>query len=201
VPLHASYVADLSAFLPARPTPAQRLLVDQLRDGPGSRLLLIALEGGDVETRASCRRPSHARCEETTSSRASATAMPLQRIGTVNFCSRIVPAEPQVTHEHFTAEGLKKPCRKPSRTRIARGLALQSLVARDPTVRCSGNGSAVRHAGAAFRGGVWSSADGSRSLLIAETAASGSDTDARSTHWRPCVLRSPPRCPRPVAAR
>ena len=26
--------------------------MDQLRDGPGSRLLLIALEGGDVETRA-----------------------------------------------------------------------------------------------------------------------------------------------------
>ena len=52
VALHARYVADLSAFLPARPTPAQRLLVDQLRAGPGSRLILIALEGGDIETRA-----------------------------------------------------------------------------------------------------------------------------------------------------
>ena len=48
----ASYIADLSAFLPARPTPAQRLLVDQLRAGPASRLILIALQGGDAATRA-----------------------------------------------------------------------------------------------------------------------------------------------------
>ena len=53
---HARYIADLSAFLPARPTPAQRLLVDQLRSGPASRLILIALQGGDAEdTRANCR--------------------------------------------------------------------------------------------------------------------------------------------------
>jgi len=29
----ARYITDLSAFLPAKPTPAQQLLVDQLRDG------------------------------------------------------------------------------------------------------------------------------------------------------------------------
>ena len=28
----AHYITDLSAFLPAKPTPAQQLLVDQLRD-------------------------------------------------------------------------------------------------------------------------------------------------------------------------
>src|ERR1700738_4971286 len=49
---HAHYINDLSAFLPAKPTHLQKLMVDQLRDGPASRLLLIALEGGDPETRA-----------------------------------------------------------------------------------------------------------------------------------------------------
>src|ERR1700693_6190934 len=49
---HAHYINDLSAFLPAKPTHLQKLMVDQLRDGPASRLLLIALEGGDAETRA-----------------------------------------------------------------------------------------------------------------------------------------------------
>ena len=38
----AHYSTDLSAFLPAHPTPTQQLLVDQLRDGPASRLILVA---------------------------------------------------------------------------------------------------------------------------------------------------------------
>ena len=41
------YLTDLSAFLPANPSPVQSLLVDQLRDGPASRLILIALEQAD----------------------------------------------------------------------------------------------------------------------------------------------------------
>src|SRR5271167_64774 len=52
----AHYITDLSAFLPANPTPAQQLLVDQLRDGPASRLILIAIEQGDAATRAAVSR-------------------------------------------------------------------------------------------------------------------------------------------------
>ena len=48
----AHYITDLSAFLPANPTPTQQLLVDQLRDGPASRLILIAIEQGDAAARA-----------------------------------------------------------------------------------------------------------------------------------------------------
>src|SRR5271156_6892295 len=48
----ARYITDLSAFLPSNPTPVQQLLVDQLRDGPASRLILIAIEGGDAAARA-----------------------------------------------------------------------------------------------------------------------------------------------------
>src|SRR5277367_4797896 len=48
----AHYVTDLSAFLPAKPTPTQQLLVDQLRDGPASRLILLAIEGGGAAARA-----------------------------------------------------------------------------------------------------------------------------------------------------
>jgi len=36
---------DMSAFLPRDPSPAQRVLVDQLRDGVVSRLVLVAIEG------------------------------------------------------------------------------------------------------------------------------------------------------------
>ena len=39
------FTADMSAFLPRSPTPVQRILVQQLRDGVVSRLILIGIEG------------------------------------------------------------------------------------------------------------------------------------------------------------
>jgi predicted exporter len=42
----------MSSFLPLDPTPEQRVLVDQLRDGAISRVILVAIEGGDARSRA-----------------------------------------------------------------------------------------------------------------------------------------------------
>ena len=39
------FTTDLSAFLPRTPTPEQQLLMDQLRDGLASRLILVGIEG------------------------------------------------------------------------------------------------------------------------------------------------------------
>jgi len=52
----AHYTADLSAFLPSSPTPAQALLVEQLREGPTSRVILVAIERADGTTRAALSR-------------------------------------------------------------------------------------------------------------------------------------------------
>ncbi|HET9113471.1 MAG TPA: hypothetical protein VFN66_06340, partial [Burkholderiales bacterium] len=46
------FTTDLSAFLPRSPTAQQQLLVDQIRDGFASRLILIGLEGGNADDRA-----------------------------------------------------------------------------------------------------------------------------------------------------
>ncbi|HAL39284.1 MAG TPA: hypothetical protein DCP03_14730, partial [Polaromonas sp.] len=46
------FTTDLSAFLPRNPTPEQQLLMDQLRDGLASRLILVGVEGADAPTRA-----------------------------------------------------------------------------------------------------------------------------------------------------
>lgn len=43
---------DLRKFMPAPQTPAQKLLIDELGEGPGSRLLLLALSGESPETLA-----------------------------------------------------------------------------------------------------------------------------------------------------
>src|SRR6202140_1471326 len=52
VVMFAHYTTDLSAFLPRSPTATQRLLVDQLREGIASRLILIGIEGADPAERA-----------------------------------------------------------------------------------------------------------------------------------------------------
>lgn len=43
---------DLRKFMPAARTPAQKLLLDELGEGPGSRLLLVAISGAKPETLA-----------------------------------------------------------------------------------------------------------------------------------------------------
>ena len=43
---------DLRKFMPSAQTPAQKLLIDELGEGPGSRLLLIGLSGEHAETLA-----------------------------------------------------------------------------------------------------------------------------------------------------
>jgi len=48
----ANYTADLSAFLPRRASATQRLLVEQLREGPAAHLIIVAIEGADAATRA-----------------------------------------------------------------------------------------------------------------------------------------------------
>ncbi len=44
------FSADLSAFLPRSPSPEQRVLVEQLREGVVSRLILVGFEGATTAT-------------------------------------------------------------------------------------------------------------------------------------------------------
>ena len=47
-----SMSGDLRKFMPAPQTPEQRLLMDELGEGPGSRLLLLSISGADTDTLA-----------------------------------------------------------------------------------------------------------------------------------------------------
>ena len=49
---HLELSGDLRKFMPAAETPAQKLLIDELGEGPGSRLLLMSIEGADAPTLA-----------------------------------------------------------------------------------------------------------------------------------------------------
>ena len=45
IAIRASYTTDLSAFLPRRASASQSLLVEQLREGPASHLIIAAITG------------------------------------------------------------------------------------------------------------------------------------------------------------
>ena len=45
----SQYGADLAAFLPSSPSPTQRFLVDELREGVVSRLVLMGVEGAEQD--------------------------------------------------------------------------------------------------------------------------------------------------------
>ncbi|HZF98853.1 MAG TPA: MMPL family transporter, partial [Pseudoxanthomonas sp.] len=49
---HLRLSGDLRKFMPGARTPEQKLLIDELGEGPGSRLLLICLSGADAPTLA-----------------------------------------------------------------------------------------------------------------------------------------------------
>ncbi len=179
----ARYVADLSAFLPANPTPAQQLLVDQLRDGPASRLILIAIEQGDApaRARASLALVERLRKDPQFSSVNNGDAAAGQRDREFLFQHRYLLSE-SVNAQRFTAAGLKAAIKETIEDLASPGgLLFKSLLPRDPTGELFNIiDQLARSPAPESRDGVWVSADGMRALAVAQTAASGSDSDAQS---------------------
>lgn len=179
---HAHYITDLSAFLPAKPTAVQRLLVDQLRDGPASRLILVALEGADDAARAGVSRAMAARLRRDAafSSVENGARLDADRDRDFLFRHRYLLSD-DVTRERFSAAGLEAAIAETLQDLAsATGLLEKSLVTRDPTgemLHLIDNWS--RTPGPRTADGLWVSADGTRTLLIAQTLAAGSDTDAQ----------------------
>jgi predicted exporter len=183
VVIRARYTTDLSAFLPRSPTATQRLLVDQLRDGLASRLIIVALEGADSQTRA---RVSMAMAKRLRSDDAvfvsvnNGESSGTDRDRDFLFSHRYLLSE-SVTPERFTVTGLKDAIQD-SVDMLASpaGLLVKELLPHDPTgemvqiVGQLGSSGAPR-----TEAGVWASGDGKRALLVAQTRALGSDTDGQ----------------------
>ncbi|MDH3320123.1 MAG: MMPL family transporter, partial [Betaproteobacteria bacterium] len=179
----ARYTADLTAFLPRTPSPAQQLLVDQLRDGAVGRVMLIAIEGADAAARAALSRDLGARlrADPRFAHIANGAAQGMERERALLFDHRYV-LSPTVTPERFSAEGLREAIEETLDlvASSAGGLA-QALLPRDPTGEMARLAVTQLAEGPrpALSGGVWASRDGERALLLARTAAAGADTDAQ----------------------
>jgi predicted exporter len=179
----AHYSTDLSAFLPAHPTPTQQLLVDQLRDGPASRLILIAIEQADAASRArvSLSLVERLRKDPQFASVNNGEAAAGQRDREFLFQHRYLLSE-AVNSQRFSAAGLNAAIHETiDNLASPGGLIFKSLLPRDPTGELLNIiDQLARSPQPESRDGVWVSGDGSRALAVAQTAASGSDSDAQS---------------------
>ncbi len=180
----ASFVSDLSAFLPRAPTERQRLLLDQFRDGVIGRLAMIAIEGGDAVERARLSRELAARLRSDRQlfvGVQNGDAVTAQRDRNYFFQNRYLLA-PDISSQRFTAEGLHAALLE-SLDMLSgdAGLVFRSVFAHDPT----GETAKILER---FEGhtqprsveGVWGSPDGRRALLLVQTRAAGSDIEAQA---------------------
>ncbi|MDA3876420.1 MAG: MMPL family transporter [Halothiobacillus sp.] len=178
------FTADMSAFLPAHPTAEQAFLVDQLKGGSFSRMILMGVEGGTAAERA---RLSQAlgkalRTDGRFSMVRNGDGAYLKNDQALLFQNRYL-LSPSVTPERFTPAGLHAAIGDSiDRLNSPVGLVTKNLLTRDPTgelmsmLRSLDAGHAPH-----MSDGAWVSPDGQRSLLMAQTQADGSDTDAMQT--------------------
>ncbi|KWO47431.1 hypothetical protein WT97_08010 [Burkholderia sp. MSMB1459WGS] len=179
----AHFTADLSAFLPNAPSAGQRVLVDQLRDGIVSRLILVAIDGGDASTRAALSRrvAGTLRADPQFAAVHNGAAANDARDRQFIFDHRYL-LSPAVTPQRFSADGLHRALGDSlDLLSSSAGLVAKAMLPRDPTGEVAALVDGLdRAAEPASRDGVWASRDGTRAVLVVQTAAAGSDTDAQA---------------------
>lgn len=180
--VRANYVADLSAFLPSSPTPEQAVLLDQLRSGVATRLVLIGIEGGSAPERvdASVKLARALRDSGVFESVNNGDTSHWRDAGTFLFEHRYL-LSPAIDARRFTAEGLRAGIDDTlALLGTPAGAMVKPTLLRDPT------GETVRMAESMLpaqsprnEGGVWVSRTAPRAVIVATTRAEGSDLDSQ----------------------
>jgi predicted exporter len=174
-------VADLGAFLPPSASPAQQLLLEQMRSGVASRLLLVALGGADAERLAQA---SHSMAAKLRASGLFASVqnggdegLRADREAFMNYRYVLTPA---AGGERFSAAALRKSLESALAELATQSAApLRTTLPRDPTGELRRILERLPATSPPRRGGVWFTGDGKRALLVAETLAGGFDAVAQ----------------------
>jgi predicted exporter len=177
-----TFTTDLSAFLPRSPTPAQQVLVDQLREGVVSRLMLIGITGDKPETLARISRELARDLRQRNAFASVDNGDDPQSDADREFVWRHrYLLSPNVSPQRFSPEGLRE--RLQDNLRLLgspAGILLRRVLPRDPTGEIVGLAEELAgNARPDTRHGVWFSKDGARALLAARTRAPASDLDAQ----------------------
>ena len=176
------FTTDISAFLPRSPTPEQRVLVDELREGVVSRLILIGIEGAPPESLAQASKRLAAGLRDHASFASVENGEDIGAAQDRDFLWRHrYLLSSAVTPERFSADALRDRLEEYLRLLGSpAGPLVRRLLPADPSgellhilEQFEGQSRPTR------RDGVWFSPDGRRALLIAQTRAAGSDIDAQ----------------------
>jgi len=179
-----NFSADLSAFLPRSPSEQQRVLVEQLRDGLVSRLILVGIEGGDANGRADVSRKVAATLRADKRFSAINNGEPVGQARDERFVfEHRYQLSPAVTPARFSDAGLKDALADSlDLLSSSAGMMAKDLLPHDPTGEVTALVSQLDSgAQPAMRDGAWASRDGQRAVLLAQTASAGSDTDAQAS--------------------
>jgi predicted exporter len=181
----AEYRADISAFLPKSPTPNQQLLVDQLKDGAVSRLMLIGIEGADAKTLAAISKgvAKSLRADPQWAVIGNGEAIGIEADGKFLLENRYLLSM-RNDAAMWQTENLRNALAE-SRQLLAQsaGMFVKDLIPRDPTGEVMRMLDELQTRSAAdTKHGVWmgkTSSGGPRAVLLAQTRAAGVDLDGQ----------------------
>lgn len=175
---------DLRRFMPSARTPAQKLLIDELGEGPGSRLLLVALSGDTPQALAA----------QSQAMRAALAAKPEFKLvangadlGLDAIPERLRPyrylLSPTLDTQSFDAAYLGEELQARVQDLGSPAAAmLEPLLPNDPTLETLKLAEAWQPANAPQRlHGVWFDRAGREALLALETRAAGFDPTGQQT--------------------
>ena len=174
---HLQLTGDLRKFMPAPETPEQKLLIDELGEGPGSRLLLVALSGADAPTLATQSKALRAMLAsddqfalvangDTGLDAIPERLRPYRYLLSPTLDSQPLDAEYLAAQLDERVQDLGSPA----------GALVEPLVGSDPTLETLKVAEALQPANAPQRvHGVWFDRAGTRALLVVQTRAAGFD--------------------------
>lgn len=180
---NSRFSADMSFFLPAKPSAEQEVLIEQIKEGAVSRLLMLGIAGGDAVQRATVSRELRGRLakmpEFVSVQNGEAGSLDNDRDLLLAHRYQLSPA---ISAERFTEDGLRGAISDSIDLLTSpAGMLLKPFLTRDPTGEMAALLGAFNPASQpASQEGVWASRDGERAMLLVQTRAHGSDTDGQA---------------------
>ncbi len=176
------FSSDLSAFLPRSPTPAQQALVEQLKDGVVSRLVLVGLRGAPPDRLAAINKSMAAALRQDARFVAVSNGEPASQDADREFIFRYrYLLSTHIAPGYFDAPRLQSALEEALTLMTSEaGMLAKPLVIADPTgevmrmaEELAGTTSPKTHQG------TWISKDQSYSLMLLQTRAAGFDMNAQ----------------------